>query len=59
MFPQATDPSAYDGLDFANWFIQPMDGPGAAESLKVAIQYCADHPKWRLSLQTHKLLGLR
>ena len=59
VYPQATDPGTYGRLDFANWFIQPMDGPNAAEALKAAIQYCADHPRWRLSLQTHKLLGIR
>jgi 7-carboxy-7-deazaguanine synthase (Cx14CxxC type) len=55
--PQATDPSAYDGLEFANWFIQPMDGPEGA--VQASIRYCAEHPKWRLSLQTHKLIGIR
>jgi 7-carboxy-7-deazaguanine synthase len=59
VYPQEIDPSVYDKLDFANWFIQPKDGPDAAESLRASIQYCADHPKWRLSLQTHKLIGIR
>ncbi|MDP9049531.1 MAG: 7-carboxy-7-deazaguanine synthase [Acidobacteriota bacterium] len=59
VYPQETSPSVYDGLDFANWFIQPKDGPDAAESLRAAIRYCAEHPKWRLSLQTHKLIGIR
>ena len=59
VYPQAIAPSTYDGLEFANWFIQPMDGPNAAESVRASIQYCADHPKWRLSLQTHKLIGIR
>jgi organic radical activating enzyme len=53
------DPSVYVGLDFSNWFIQPKDGPDAAESLQAAIRYCAEHPRWRLSLQTHKLIGIR
>jgi 7-carboxy-7-deazaguanine synthase len=59
VYPQETPPSVYAGMDFANFFVQPMDGPDAANSLRAAIQYCADHPKWRLSLQTHKLLGIR
>ena len=59
VFPQEVEPSVYAGLDFANFFIQPKDGPSAARSLQAAIQYCAELPKWRLSLQTHKLLGFR
>jgi 7-carboxy-7-deazaguanine synthase len=59
VYPQEIEPSVYDGLDFANWFIQPKDGPDAAESVRASIQYCAEHPKWRLSLQTHKLIGIR
>jgi 7-carboxy-7-deazaguanine synthase (Cx14CxxC type) len=59
VYPQETSPSVYAGLEFEHFFIQPMDGPDAKESLRAAIQYCADHPKWRLSLQTHKLIGIR
>jgi 7-carboxy-7-deazaguanine synthase len=59
VYPQETEPSAYAELDFEHFFIQPKDGPDAARSLNAAIQYCADHPNWRLSLQTHKLLGIR
>jgi 7-carboxy-7-deazaguanine synthase (Cx14CxxC type) len=59
VYPQETEPGAYAGLDFAHFFIQPKDGPDAARTLQASIQYCADHPKWRLSLQTHKLLGIR
>jgi 7-carboxy-7-deazaguanine synthase (Cx14CxxC type) len=59
VYPQETDPAVYADLDFRNWFIQPKDGPDAAESLRAAIRYCADHPRWRLSLQTHKLIGIR
>src|SRR5580692_378773 len=57
VYPQETSPSVYAGLDFEHFFSQPMDGPDAKESLRAAIQYCAEHPKWRLSLQTHKLIG--
>ncbi len=59
VYPQEIEPSVYAGLDFEHFFIQPKDGPDAARSLNAAIQYCADHPKWRLSLQTHKLIGIR
>ena len=59
VYPQATDPSTYDDLEFANWFIQPMDGPAQVEAVRAAIRYCAEHPRWRLSLQTHKLIGIR
>jgi 7-carboxy-7-deazaguanine synthase len=59
VYPQATDPAVYERLEFANWFIQPMDGPAQAEAVRAAIRYCAEHPKWRLSLQTHKLVGIR
>ena len=59
VYPQETDPAVYANLDFRNWFIQPKDGEDAVNSLRAAIQYCADHPRWRLSLQTHKLIGIR
>jgi 7-carboxy-7-deazaguanine synthase (Cx14CxxC type) len=59
VYPQEIEPSVYAGLDFANFFIQPKDGPDRARTLQASIQYCADHPRWRLSLQTHKLLGIR
>jgi 7-carboxy-7-deazaguanine synthase len=59
VYPQEIPPSVYDALDFEHFFIQPKDGPDAKRSLQAAIQYCANHPKWRLSLQTHKLIGIR
>jgi 7-carboxy-7-deazaguanine synthase (Cx14CxxC type) len=59
VYPQEVDPAVYVDLDFGNWFIQPKDGPDAAESLRASIRYCAEHPRWRLSLQTHKLIGIR
>ncbi len=48
------------GLDVApgRWFLQPMDGPLVAEHTKAAVQYCLAHPQWRLSLQTHKVIGI-
>ena len=59
VYPQEIGPELYAGLEFDHFFIQPKDGPDAARTLQASIQYCADHPKWRLSLQTHKLLGIR
>lgn len=59
VYPQATSPLQYERLDFQHFFVQPMDGPQAKESVAAAIRFCAEHPRWRLSLQTHKLLGIR
>ena len=56
--PQAM-PESFDNLEFENFFLQPMDGPDVERNTQLAIEYCMAHPKWRLSLQTHKLLGLR
>lgn len=50
--------SAYEGLDFENFFVQPMDGPLAAFNTTLAIETCKRNPKWKLSLQTHKLLNI-
>ena len=46
------------GWDFRHFLIQPLDGPEREESTAAAIDYALRHPRWRLSLQTHKLLGL-
>jgi 7-carboxy-7-deazaguanine synthase (Cx14CxxC type) len=60
IFPQPdADPSLYEHLSFDEFFLQPMDGPDVARNTRAAIDYCLAHPRWRLSLQTHKLLGLR
>ncbi len=60
VYPQsAFPPHAVETLDFRHFSLQPMDGPASAENLAAAIAYCRAHPKWRLSLHTHKLLGLR
>jgi 7-carboxy-7-deazaguanine synthase (Cx14CxxC type) len=60
VYPQdALDPRAMEGLDFKHFLLQPMDeGTRTPTNLSAAIDYCRTHPKWRLSLQTHKLLGL-
>lgn len=58
--PQAGQaPGDFEGLDFDHFFLQPMDSPKQAENTEAAIRYCLEHPIWRLSLQTHKLLGIR
>jgi 7-carboxy-7-deazaguanine synthase len=59
VYPQEIEPSVYEGLEFANFFIQPMDGANAQEAVQAAIRYCGEHPQWRLSLQTHKMVGIR
>jgi organic radical activating enzyme len=59
VYPQErAQPEQFAALDFKNFFLQPMDGPERARNTQAAIEYCLAHPQWRLSLQTHKLLGL-
>jgi 7-carboxy-7-deazaguanine synthase len=59
VFPQAgIEPDQYEALDFRWFFLQPMDGPERERNTQLAIRYCLEHPRWRLSLQTHKLLNL-
>jgi 7-carboxy-7-deazaguanine synthase len=59
VFPQAgAEPSRFEQLDFRHFFLQPMDGPDARANTLAAARYCLSHPRWRLSLQTHKLIGL-
>jgi 7-carboxy-7-deazaguanine synthase (Cx14CxxC type) len=60
VFPQeGGEPERFADLDFEHFFLQPMDGPRQAENIQAAIEYCLEHPQWRLSLQTHKIVGLR
>ena len=60
VYPQPDlDPASFESLDFTHFFLQPMDGPDIAENTRAAIAYCLAHPRWRLSVQTHKILGLR
>lgn len=60
VYPQeGGEPERYETLDFQHFFLQPMDGPDVAENTRLALEYCLRHPRWRLSLQTHKLLGIR
>jgi 7-carboxy-7-deazaguanine synthase len=53
------DPKMFESWDFKNFYLQPMDGHYLKEFTEWAMQYCLEHPQWRLSIQTHKLLGIR
>jgi len=58
--PQAgLDPLAFASLDFRRFSVQPMDGPDRTRNTKIAIEFCLKHPRWQLSLQTHKVTGIR
>lgn len=60
VWPQAgSDVAEIEGWDFANWLVQPMDSPEAEANRQAAVAFAMERPRWRLSLQTHKLLGLR
>jgi 7-carboxy-7-deazaguanine synthase (Cx14CxxC type) len=59
VYPQdGAEPERFEGLDFGHFFLQPMDGPQRARNTELAVAYCLEHPRWRMSLQTHKLMGL-
>jgi 7-carboxy-7-deazaguanine synthase (Cx14CxxC type) len=59
VYPQdGVDPESYIGLAFERFSLQPMDGPAREENTVAAVAYCLKHPIWRLSLQTHKTLGI-
>ncbi len=59
IFPQpGAEPEKYDGLDFRHFFLQPMDGPEIERNSRLTIEYCLAHPRWRISVQTHKILGI-
>lgn len=59
VFPQdGAPPEAFERFDFPRFFLQPMDGPDLARNAAAAIEYCKAHPRWRLSPQTHKLIGI-
>ena len=60
VFPQSgAMPEEFEFLAFDNFFLQPMDGPDIMENTRLAIEYCMAHPRWRLSVQTHKVVGIR
>jgi 7-carboxy-7-deazaguanine synthase (Cx14CxxC type) len=59
VFPQiGAAPDKYEHLDFRLFFLQPMDGSAVRQNTEAAIQYCKQNPRWRLSIQTHKVLGI-
>jgi 7-carboxy-7-deazaguanine synthase (Cx14CxxC type) len=59
-YPQpGLDPQMFEDLEFRHYFVQPIDGPDRARNTALALEYCLGHPRWRLSLQIHKYLGIR
>jgi 7-carboxy-7-deazaguanine synthase len=61
VYPQAepeADPEQFVGLDFRYFFLQPLDDPRKEDNTRAAIHYCLTHPRWQLSLQTHKIIGI-
>ncbi len=59
VYPQENaDPSRFENLNFTHWFLQPMDGPARDENSQKAVDYCLRNPKWKLSVQIHKFLGI-
>src|SRR3954471_11940992 len=59
VFPQdKAPPERFESLAFGHFFLQPMDGPRRDANTREAIAYCLAHPRWRLSLQSHKILGI-
>ena len=59
VLPQPLDFAELAKLDFQHRFVQPMDGPDRARNTQLAIDWCLQHPEWRLSVQTHKVIGIR
>jgi 7-carboxy-7-deazaguanine synthase (Cx14CxxC type) len=60
VYPQArVEPERFESLEFDHFFLQPMDGPQREANTRSAIDYCLAHPRWRLSLQSHKIIGVR
>jgi 7-carboxy-7-deazaguanine synthase (Cx14CxxC type) len=61
VYPQDEEeaqPENFENLAFEHFFLQPLDGPDLAENTRRAVEYCLAHPSWRLSMQTHKVLGI-
>jgi 7-carboxy-7-deazaguanine synthase len=62
VYPQReaeAQPERFEALPFEHLYLQPMDGPDQARNVQLAIQYCLAHPRWRLSVQSHKVVGIR
>jgi hypothetical protein len=51
-------PDRFENLEFEHFFLQPMDGPDRARNTELVVAYCLQNPRWRVSLQTHKLMGI-
>ena len=59
IYPQAKNkPQDFEHLPFEHWFLQPMDGPDRDRNTQLVVNYCLANPRWRVSLQTHKLMGI-
>lgn len=61
VYPQDEEeaqPERFAGLDFEYFFLQPMDGDSVADNTRAAVDYCLEHPRWRLSIQSHKVIGI-
>jgi 7-carboxy-7-deazaguanine synthase len=59
VYPQeGVDPRQFEEMDFTHFFIQPLDGPAGDGNRRLAVKYCLEHPRWRLSLQLHKYLDI-
>jgi organic radical activating enzyme len=59
VYPQAgIEPETLEHLSFQHWWLQPMDGPDRMANTAAAVEYCLAHPRWRLSLQAHKIIGI-
>ncbi|GAB4336403.1 MAG: 7-carboxy-7-deazaguanine synthase [Calditrichia bacterium] len=60
VYPQpGGDPAQFEDLEFEHFYLQPMDGPDREKNTRLAVEYCLRNPKWKLSLQTHKYLGIQ
>jgi 7-carboxy-7-deazaguanine synthase len=60
VYPQlGVEPRQFEHLDFSHFYLQPMDGPSLEQNREMAIRHCQNHGRWRLSMQMHKLLGIR
>jgi 7-carboxy-7-deazaguanine synthase (Cx14CxxC type) len=60
VFPQpGVDPARFEALAFEHFFLQPMDGPARVDNTARTVEYCQQHPRWRLSVQSHKMIGIR
>ena len=59
VFPQlGAEPDLFEDLDYEHFYLQPMDGSNTEKNIQLAIKYCLQNPKWRLSLQTHKMINI-